>query len=34
VDSVVNHGTTVTLTLPIRSEEVTESAKEESEIVV
>lgn len=34
VDSVVNHGTTVTLTLPIRQEEATEDAKEESEIVV
>lgn len=34
VDSVVNHGTTVTLTLPIRNEEVAENAKEESEIVV
>ena len=34
VDSVVNHGTTVTLTLPIRNEEVRDDAKEESEIVV
>ncbi|MGC2196649.1 MAG: ATP-binding protein [Terriglobales bacterium] len=34
VDSVVNHGTTVTLTLPIRQEEANENAKEESEIVV
>jgi two-component system NtrC family sensor kinase len=33
-DSVVNHGTTVTLTLPIRQEEATDSRKEESEIVV
>ena len=34
VDSVANHGTTVTLTLPIRQEEENENAKEESEIVV
>lgn len=34
VDSVLNHGTTVTLTLPIRNEEVPENAKDESEIVV
>ncbi len=34
VDSVLNHGTTVTLTLPIRQEEVNESKQEESEIVV
>jgi hypothetical protein len=34
VDSVLHHGTTVTLTLPIRNEEVIENAKEESEIVV
>jgi len=34
VDSVLHHGTTVTLTLPIRQEEVNEDAKEESEIVV
>jgi signal transduction histidine kinase len=34
VDSVVNHGTTVTLTLPIRQEETNENAKEASEIVV
>jgi signal transduction histidine kinase len=34
VDSVPNHGTTVTLTLPIRQEEANENAKEESEIVV
>src|SRR5246500_3147616 len=34
VDSVLHHGTTVTLTLPIRNEEVPENAKEESEIVV
>ena len=33
-DSVVNHGTTVTLTLPIRQEEANENQKEESEIVV
>jgi signal transduction histidine kinase len=33
VDSVVNHGTTVTLTLPIRQEEEMGSEKEESEIV-
>ena len=33
-DSVVNHGTTVTLTLPIRQEEANDSQKEESEIVV
>lgn len=33
-DSVVHHGTTVTLTLPIRQEEVNDSQKEESEIVV
>jgi hypothetical protein len=34
VDSVVNHGTTVTLTLPIRQEEASDSKKEEdSEIV-
>jgi signal transduction histidine kinase len=34
VDSVLHHGTTVTLTLPIRQEESTEDQKEESEIVV
>src|SRR5436853_4106853 len=34
LDSVLHHGTTVTLTLPIRNEEVIENAKEESEIVV
>ncbi len=34
VDSVQNHGTTVTLTLPIRQEETDASQKEESEIVV
>jgi signal transduction histidine kinase len=34
VDSVVNHGTTVTLTLPVRQEEANENQKEESEIVV
>jgi len=34
VDSVVHHGTTVTLTLPIRQEEAEENEKEESEIVV
>ena len=35
VDSVINHGTTVTLTLPIRQEESTNATKEEdSEIVV
>lgn len=34
VDSVVNHGTTITLTLPIRQEEAKQNAKEESEIVV
>ena len=34
VDSVLQHGTTVTLTLPIRQEEVNEDEKEESEIVV
>jgi signal transduction histidine kinase len=34
VDSVQNHGTTITLTLPIRQEEPTENTKEESEIVV
>jgi signal transduction histidine kinase len=33
-DSVVDHGTTVTLTLPIRQEEASDSQKEESEIVV
>ena len=33
-DSVVNHGTTVTLTLPIRQEEANDRQKEESEIVV
>jgi len=33
-DSVVDHGTTVTLTLPIRQEESSEQQKEESEIVV
>ena len=32
-DSVVNHGTTVTLTLPIRQEEVNDQ-REESEMVV
>jgi signal transduction histidine kinase len=34
VDSVQNHGTTVTLTLPIRQEEADANQKEESEIVV
>jgi len=34
VDSVENHGTTVTLTLPVRQEEASEDLKEESEIVV
>jgi len=34
VDSVLNHGTTVTLTLPIRQEEFDDDHKEESEIVV
>ena len=34
VDSVQHHGTTVTLTLPIRKEEADSSRKEESEIVV
>src|SRR5262249_32465456 len=34
VDSVPNHGTTVTLTLPVRQEEENPNAKEESEIVV
>jgi signal transduction histidine kinase len=34
VDSVINHGTTVTLMLPIRNEEVRKNAKQESEIVV
>jgi signal transduction histidine kinase len=34
VDSVVNHGTTVTLTLPIRQEEGNNKGKEESEMVV
>lgn len=34
VDSVVNHGTTVTLTLPVRQEEGSATEKEESEIVV
>jgi signal transduction histidine kinase len=34
VDSVLNHGTTVTLTLPIRQEESFDDEKEESEIVV
>jgi signal transduction histidine kinase len=34
VDSVVDHGTTVTLTLPVRQEEANENQKEESEIVV
>ncbi len=34
VDSVQNHGTTVTLTLPIRQEEADASQEEESEIVV
>jgi len=34
VDSVQHHGTTVTLTLPIRQEESNEDQKEESEIVV
>jgi signal transduction histidine kinase len=34
VDSVVNHGTTVKLTLPVRHEEANENQKEESEIVV
>ena len=34
VDSVLHHGTTVTLTLPIRNEEVIENAKEESEMIV
>lgn len=34
VDSVVDHGTTVTLTLPIRQEEGIEKQEEDSEIVV
>jgi two-component system, NtrC family, sensor kinase len=34
VDSVIDHGTTVTLTLPIRQEETNEEEKEDSEIVV
>jgi signal transduction histidine kinase len=34
VDSVVEHGTTVTLTLPIRQEEGKEREEENSEIVV
>jgi signal transduction histidine kinase len=34
VDSVPNHGTTVTLTLPIRQDEESEKQKERSEIVV
>lgn len=34
VDSVVNHGTTVTLTVPIRQDETEESRKQESEVVV
>jgi signal transduction histidine kinase len=33
VDSVVNHGTTVTLTLPIRQEEDSEVEKEESQVI-
>ena len=34
VDSVVGHGTTVTLTLPIRQEEATDKQKEAAGIVV
>ncbi len=34
VDSVVKHGTTVTLTLPIRQEEMNEKQEEDSEVVV
>lgn len=34
VDSVVNHGTTVTITLPLRQEEAETTAKEQSEIVM
>jgi signal transduction histidine kinase len=34
IDSVVGHGTTVTLSLPIRQEDTTEKQKEESGIVV
>jgi signal transduction histidine kinase len=34
VDSVVNHGTTVTLTLPLRSQLTSEQEQEESQIVV
>lgn len=34
VDSVVNHGTTVTITLPLRQEEAEGMAKQQSEIVV
>ena len=34
IDSVVDHGTTVTLTLPIRQQDATEKQKEESGIVV
>lgn len=34
VDSVANHGTTVTLTLPIRQEETSETLKQESQVVV
>ena len=33
-DSVIHHGTIVTLTLPIRREEASDTQKEESEIVV
>jgi signal transduction histidine kinase len=33
-DSVVNHGTTVTLTLPIRQEEMNKKHEEDSEMVV
>lgn len=33
-DSVLNHGTTITITLPIRQEEADEVTKEESQVVV
>ena len=34
VDSVVNHGTTVTITLPLQTMQTSEESKEESQIVV
>lgn len=34
IDSVINHGTTVTITLPLRDKSVEEENKEESQIVV